>query len=105
MNKLTQDKEVLEVKAESKAVRTSESEKMWSEIENLPINIFSLPNQKVSDHTKKVSVSGDSLLLKPKSSAVVPALEEAIGKGFDINLADNGYILVTRAVKPVAAVE
>lgn len=105
MNKLTQDKEVSEVKSESKELKTSESEKMWSEIENLPMNIFSLPNQKVSDHTKKVSASGDNLLLKPKSSAVVPALEEAIGSGFDINLADNGYILVTRAVKPVTVVE
>lgn len=51
---------------------------MWEEVSQLPIQLFSLANQKVGDHTAKVSGTFDSLLLTIKSPAVLPALEETL---------------------------
>lgn len=78
-----------------------ESDVIWAEIKDLPINMFSLPNQKVSDHVKKLKVPGDELLLTLNVSSVLPALETVIAeKGLEVEQGDK-YTIVRRVSKPV----
>jgi hypothetical protein len=60
------------------------AQKLWDQIKNLPLEIFSLPNQLVQNHVTRESgiekAIPDSLHLTLKSSAVLPALEETLNK-------------------------
>lgn len=73
-----------------------ESNKIWSEIRNLDLGLFALPNQTVEKHVVPLEVSGEELYLKLNSSAVLPALEDVLGRAFDLIQAE-GYIIVRRA--------
>lgn len=75
-----------------------ESEKIWDEIKDLPIDMFSLPNQKVSDHVVKKPLPGNKLYVTLNSSAVITALEAAVAGRFDLEQADK-YIIISRRVK------
>lgn len=70
-------------KAESKAEPT-EAQKIWDKICNLPIELYALPNQVVSQHVareeKLERAVPDALHLILKSAAVLPALEESLGR-------------------------
>ena len=60
------------------------SEKIWNKIKDVLIDIFALPNQTISMHTVREKSLDDAMQdavhLKLKSLAVLPALEEALGK-------------------------
>lgn len=78
-----------------------ESDLIWDEIKDILIDLYSLPNQKVADHVKKIKVPGDQLLLTLNSSAVLPALEIAINRrGFEIEQTEK-YTIVRRAAQVV----
>lgn len=97
-------------KVEKVAVKLSEADKIWDEIKDSDLGIYGLPDQKVSDHVSRVSLPGDSLYLKLKSSAVLVALEDSLNKvtdgngnsrpnvRFEFELVD-GFVVVSR-VKP-----
>lgn len=75
--------------------KESDSDKMWNEIKNLPINVFGLTDR-VLNYAKKIDLeSPGELYLSLKASAVVPALEESLGKKFSVETADK-YIIVRR---------
>jgi len=84
---------------QSKPRKVTESDKIWDEISGLSISMFSLPNQKVEDHLEKLPVPGTVLYARPKSPAVVPALEEAVGEDFTIQTTEKGYLQIKRADK------
>lgn len=102
---------------------TSESEKIWKEIKALPINMFSLPNQRVEDHVTKVTASGGQLVVKLQTPSALPALEETLSgqtvfkqeerydrphaepekveveyPKYSMEEADGGYVMITRYV-------
>ncbi len=76
--------------------KIEESEKIWGEISNLPIQVFALAGQKVEQHVTKLLVPGKVLFLKLRATSVLPALEEAIGNKYTVEVAD-GYICVKRS--------
>lgn len=85
---------------EEKAKKVFESDKIWEEIENLPIEMFSLPNQKVSDHVQKVNVPGKQLMVLLKSSSVITSLEYTLGSKFDLEQTEK-YTVIRRKAKEI----
>jgi len=55
------------------------ADKIWSEIQELSLDLFALPNQKVSMHAKRVPIHDEMVHLKLSSQAVLAALEAALG--------------------------
>lgn len=56
----------------------TEANKIWDEISTLSIEMFSLPRQAVLHHVQRLQGANDAVFLKLNSSAVLPALEEAL---------------------------
>jgi hypothetical protein len=103
----------------------AKSDTLWKEIENLPIEMFSLPNQVVGMHVDRLAGTGNEVYLKLKSPAALPALEttllaqrvvrkekrhdrphaepETVNVSYpkyDIKENEGGYVVVTRHVPP-----
>lgn len=89
-----------ETKKETKTL--SESDKIWNEIKDLPLDLYALSGQTVSDHTTKMKLPGEKLYLTPASSAVLPALESVLQSKFDVEMADK-YIVVQRKQSEAAS--
>ena len=85
---------------EVKPVVHSEADLIWKEIQDLPIDMFALPGQKVSQYVKKLEVPGDQLLVKITASSVLPSLESALAsvkaRRYVVELAE-GYVIIKRA--------
>jgi hypothetical protein len=103
----TTNKEVEEVVEETAPVAAhkstpvkTEAQKIWDEIQNLPILMFGLPDQTVAMHCSPMAVEPSKLYLITRSSATLPSLESSIGKGFTVELADK-FVIVARAPKPL----
>jgi hypothetical protein len=78
-----------------------ESEKIWNDIQALPINVYALADQRIADHVHKMDMAGDVLYVKLVSSAVLPALEEALGKAFTVEASSN-FVIIKRAATQVS---
>jgi hypothetical protein len=67
-----------------KVVEETAAEKIWNKIKNAPMDIFALPNQTVQMYaTRNAQIERaipDAVHLKLKSAAVLPALEDALGR-------------------------
>lgn len=86
----TQDeKKVAGLQKDSEVVLTDDktaAEKIWNEIKEMKIDMFSLPNQKIEQHVKMVQVEPSSLYVELYSSATLPALEEALKNGYSVEV-------------------
>jgi len=51
------------------------ADELWDEIKGLPIEMFSLDNQRVQDHVTRKGGTPDSVVLGLRSPAVLPSLE------------------------------
>src|SRR5690348_4936661 len=81
--------------------KKAEGELIWEEIKNRSIAVFSLPNQKVADHVRKLQVAGGSLIVKLNSSSVLPALENVTCDKFSTELTDKDYVIIRyKTVEP-----
>lgn len=78
----------------------SEAEKMWTEIRNLPIQMFGLPAQTVAQHCTFVPVEPTRLYVTIRSTAALPSLEAAIAPFFTVELADK-YVIIQRTPAPL----
>jgi hypothetical protein len=78
----------------------TEPGKIWNEIKDRNIEMFALPDQKVSDHCTPINIEPSKLYLRTRSSSVLPSLETSCGKSFVVELVDK-YVTVTRAVVPL----
>lgn len=87
-----------------KVKTADDSEKMWEEISHLPIQVYALSGQRVEHHVSRLQVPGKTLFLKLKSSSVLPALEEAVGSRFAVEVAE-GYICIKRREDQTEAVK
>src|SRR5258706_6547275 len=85
--KTTKTEQVTPIVQSSAPVQT-EAQKIWEEIKNLPINMFGLPNQIVSEHCNFVLIEPTKLYLTIKSGTVLPALESAVAPNFEVERAD-----------------
>lgn len=92
-----------EKKVEKKE-EASESDKMWAEIKELPIEMFALPDQRVKHHAQRVKVTPNEVHLKLKSTAVVASLEFALAasrvRRYTVEVAE-GYVIVRSAPLPM----
>ncbi|HVI40815.1 MAG TPA: hypothetical protein VM577_09155 [Anaerovoracaceae bacterium] len=77
----------------------TESDKIWEEIKNLPIEMFALTNQYVKHHAQRLKVSPNEVYLRLKSGAVVASLEAALarvrGRSYELEVTE-GYVIVRR---------
>lgn len=71
---------------------------IWNEIKNLNIDMFALPNQKVYMHCHPITIEPTKLYLVTNSSAVLPSLETALGKNFNIKLTMK-FLIVSKSTK------
>jgi hypothetical protein len=83
-------------KKEQPKKELTESDKIWHEIKDKPIDMYSLPDQVVSDHCTPLPVDPNKLYLTLKSAAALPALEIALGVKFTFELAEK-YVIIKRA--------
>jgi hypothetical protein len=68
-------------------VEKSKADKIWDAIQNLKIDVFALPDQKVSDYCTRADVIPDQLFLIVKGGAVIIALEDTLkDKGKDLGI-------------------
>lgn len=75
---------------------TTTSDKIWGEIKDLSLDLFALPNQKVSMHTKRVEISPEMVHLTLSSQAVLASLETALGKKYTVEAGEK-YVSVKYA--------
>ncbi len=66
--------------AEKKVAEEKVADRIWDLIKDLDLEIFALPNQTVSMHCKREDILPNEVHLVLKSTAVLPALEEALRK-------------------------
>lgn len=83
------------------AVNGTPAERIWNHINGLPLEMFGLPNKKVSDYCTPVSVEPSKLYLTARASAVLPALETALQHHYVVELAGK-WIVVSPAPVPLA---
>lgn len=76
------------------AVKT-EADKIWEEIKDKKIEIFSLPNQVVSQYCKPSPIDPAKLYLTVSATSVLPALETAIGPSYVIDRVER-FVTVAR---------
>jgi hypothetical protein len=81
------------------AQQLTPAQMMWNEIKDLPIQMFGLPGQTVAMHTTPTAVEPSRLYLILRSSAALPALEEAIKEKFTVEMVDK-YAIVSRVALP-----
>jgi hypothetical protein len=69
-------------KTNNKPVQKEETQadKIWNMIKDLNVDIFALEDQKVNQYCEKFDVEDSTVYVRLKSTAVLPALEEAIKK-------------------------
>ncbi len=98
MNKEKNVKSTTVVKSATATTTTenvTQADKIWTEIKDKNIQMFALPIQKVSDYCAPIPVEPTRLFLTYKVSAVLPALEEALGQAFKIEQADK-FLIVSK---------
>ncbi len=78
-----------------KTVSKTNSQKIWDEIKNKKIDMFSLPDQSVSMHCTPVWIDPDTLYMTYKASSVINQLEESLGTKYKFSL-DGKYISVKK---------
>jgi len=103
----------------------AKSDTLWKEIENLPIEVAALPNQKVGMHVDRLAGTDNEVYLRLKSPMALPALEATLRAQmmwrqekrhdrphaepevvdvsypkYDLKENEGGYIVVSRHVPP-----
>jgi hypothetical protein len=75
----------------------TEADKIWAEIKDKRVNMYALPNQVVANYCTQAKIDPTRcFLLYKTASAIIPALEEAVGKAYTVEVMDK-YIVVARA--------
>lgn len=81
--------------AASNTAPQTEADKIWLEIKNKKIDMFSLPSQVVSQYCKPAPIEPSKLYLIPSATSVLPALELALGESYVVDRIER-FITVTR---------
>lgn len=61
--------------------------KIWEEIKDKQVNMFALPNQKVSNFCQPKLVEPSKCYLTYTVTSILPALESALGANYKVELA------------------
>lgn len=90
-------KKVTRADSQSESVQagaSSTSNKIWDSIKDLKINMFAMTEKQVSDYCSLVSEMSDSLYLKYKVPAFLPALEDLLKEKYSVSLSEK-FIVVS----------
>lgn len=71
------------------------SRDVWEEIRSLPIEMYSLPAQRVDFYTSAMSHNDEMAILTYKAPAMISCLESLIGKKFTVEPKEK-YLVITR---------
>lgn len=82
------------------ALGDTEANKIWKEVKNIPIAMFGLPNQIISQYCVPTPVDPSRLYLMLTASAVLPSLESAVAPKYTVELAGK-YVIVAPAIDPL----
>lgn len=94
-----------------------ESDKIWEEIKDLPIAMFALSNQVVSNHVERIDLDPSVVHLRTKSSAVIASLDDAVNcvmdragnvsrtGRYEIEQAEGGFLVVKRGASKLNLVQ
>ena len=85
------------IEKNKEVVEKTEADKIWNEIKGKKIDIFSLPDQIVSQYCKPATVEPSKLYLLVSATSVLPALETAIGPSFVVDRVER-FVTVARKV-------
>lgn len=72
----------------------SEASKIWEDIKDVRVEMFSLPNQTVKDYCKPIDVDPSKLYLVIDIGSFINALESAVGSKYNIDRAEK-YVIVS----------
>jgi len=74
----------------------TQSDEIWDEIKNLPLDAYALPNQKVHNHvTRLIGGPNTEVYLRLKSSGIIISLEAILSAKYDV-LQNDEYTVVRR---------
>lgn len=71
-------------------------EQIWEEIKNKDIFMFGLLGKKVQEFVQPNAIEPNKCYLTYHPTAVIPALEEAVGKNYTVSTSGK-YLIVERA--------
>lgn len=71
------------------------SDKIWNDIKDKQVNMFSLPSKKVSECCERITVDPDKCYLKSSITAFLPALEEVLKNEYQCDQAYK-YIIISK---------
>lgn len=74
------------------AIKSTKSKQIWEDIKDKTLDVFATP-AKVSDFCEYLEIDPQKCYLTSTASAVLPALEAALGANYVCNVADR-YIVV-----------
>lgn len=83
---------------------TTEADKIWTEIKDKQVQMFALPNQTVASYCQPTKVDPTRCFLISKAAAIIPALEEALGKAYTVEVMDKYVVVARAAVNPLTKV-
>lgn len=81
------------VKEQQMSEKISEADKIWAEIKNLPLDMFSLPNQSIEKYCTPQYVEPSKLYVNIKVGSVLPALESALEKTHKVESAGRFVVI------------
>jgi len=85
-----------DVKKTETKLNKNAAEKIWEEIKDKNIEMFSLPPQKINAQCSPVNIEPNKLYLKYKASSTIAALETALGEKYKVELAGQ-FITVAKS--------
>lgn len=82
-----------EVKTDKKKTN---ADKIWEEIKDVKVNMFTLPDQTVSMYCSPIAVEPTKLYLSFTVTSVLPALEFALGTSYKVEVVGR-FIAVSKS--------
>jgi hypothetical protein len=73
---------------------------IWKAVEDKPIEMFGLPNQRIKQYVTLVGEVGGSLYVKLKVSSVLPSLEAALAADYDVELQERFVVIKKKVTLP-----
>ena len=79
---------------------STRADEIWNHIKNIQLDMFALPNQTTAKYCEPITIEHTKLYLKYKAAAVYPALEVALRKVYDVEMADKLIIISDKKKTP-----
>ena len=99
-NPILAEQNTTKVKTMEEMLSGTEAGNIWDEIKDKPLQMFALPDQKISHYAAPSMVEPSKCYLRTRASSALPAIEAAVGKNYTVEAVDQ-YVVVSRTVVPL----